>query len=63
MARKKVEKQVLTVTEAAIMLGVCPATIRRYLRQKRIKAFKLCATKSGAYRIPIKEIEKLLKGK
>lgn len=39
------EKQVLTVTEAAKMLGVCPATIRYHLRHKRIKSFKLSAKK------------------
>ncbi|MBW2977479.1 helix-turn-helix domain-containing protein [Candidatus Woesearchaeota archaeon] len=58
----KEKKQVLTVAEAAKMLGVCPATIRYHLRHKRIKSFKLSSKQSGAYRIPIGEIEKLFKG-
>ncbi len=59
----QIEPQAITVAEAAKRLNVCTTTIRRYLRQKRLKSFKLCSAKNGAYRIPIKEIEKLLNGK
>ena len=63
MAVLEAEKKCLTVTEAAKSLGVCTATIRRSIKRKELKAFKLNAKGNGNYRIPVTELEKLFAGK
>jgi len=57
------EKKCLSVTEAAVSLGVCNATILRAIRRKELKAVRLNAKKNGSYLIPVAELNKLLAGK
>ena len=57
-------KRNLSTKEAATRLGVCAATVCRWIKDEQIKAFKLSEAKSGtAYRIPEDQIEELESGK
>jgi len=49
-------KQLLTVTEVAMRLGLKPATIRRRILERRIPYVKL----GRAVRIPIEAVEALI---
>jgi excisionase family DNA binding protein len=42
-------KDIITVSEAAKFLKKHPDTIRRYIEQKKLKARKISAGKSGVY--------------
>ena len=56
---KQEEKKVLTVTEASKILSVHPSTIRKAIKEKRLKAFKLSLGKNATYRILSEELNKL----
>jgi excisionase family DNA binding protein len=49
-------KQLLTVTEVAMRLGLKPATIRRRILERRIPYVKL----GRAVRIPVEAVEALI---
>ena len=49
---------VLDVTQAAAALGVHPETVRRWLREKRLRGTRLSV--QAGWRIPITEVERLL---
>jgi len=53
--------KLLTVTEAAEMLGVNPETLRRWDRSGRLVAIKM--GERGDRRYDVKEIEKLVRKK
>jgi excisionase family DNA binding protein len=53
------EEQMLTVPQVAKRLGANPYTIRRWLREGRIKGVMPGGTKLG-YRIPESEVRRLL---
>jgi excisionase family DNA binding protein len=53
------EKKTIGVKEAAVLLGVSSPTIRRAIKANRLKSFQL--SKRGVIRIPLEEIEKLIK--
>lgn len=55
VAVKKFE-ELLTVAEAATMLKVKEVTIRSWLNQRRIDAYKI----HRSWRIPLREVERLL---
>lgn len=48
MTSQDIESQQLTVTEAAALLRIQPATVRLWIKQRRIDAFK---NASGHWRI------------
>ena len=50
-------KEFYTVGEAAALLRVHPETLRRAIRDGRLRAVKL-ATVKGRYRIPAEELER-----
>lgn len=54
------DKKVVSIKEAAEILDVSIDTIRRSIKSGSLKAFQL--NKRGAYRIPIEEIERFMKG-
>jgi len=54
-------KRGLTVSEAAEQLRVPEATVRRWIREGKLRATMLGGTKTG-YRIPESEIDRLLRG-
>lgn len=49
-----------SVSQAGFLLGVCPATIRRWDREGKIKCFR---TLGGHRRIAKAEIERIIAGK
>lgn len=49
----------LTVTEVAQRLRVNPESVRRWLRQGRLKGFRFGGDKAG-YRIPASELERFI---
>jgi excisionase family DNA binding protein len=53
------QEQMLTVPQVAARLGANPYTIRRWLREGRIKGVMPGGTKLG-YRIPESEVRRLL---
>lgn len=53
------EGRLLTVQEAAERIRSSPESVRRWIRQGRIKAFRPGGTKLG-YRIPEPEMERFL---
>jgi excisionase family DNA binding protein len=57
------QKRNISTKEAAARLGVCAATIYRWIRDQQIQAFKMSKAKSGAgYRIPEEQIAKIEAG-
>ena len=52
-------ERVLKVSEAAELLRVPEATVRRWIREGKLRATMLGGTKTG-YRIPASEIGRLL---
>jgi excisionase family DNA binding protein len=54
-------ERVLKVPEAAEQLRVPAATVRRWIREGKLRATMLGGTKTG-YRIPESEIDRLLRG-
>jgi excisionase family DNA binding protein len=54
-------EQGLTVFDAASRCNVPPATVRRWIREEKVRATMLGGTKTG-YRIPESEIDRLLRG-
>ncbi len=52
-------REYLTLKEAARILSVSPYTLRRWIRQGRLEAFRLPTARSG-WRVPRQEIERLL---
>lgn len=52
-------KQVVSLREAAEILGVSVDTVRRAIKSGSIRAFQI--NKGGSYRISIEEIERLMK--
>jgi len=58
---KSMGKRALSLKEAAQMLNVSSATLRRAIKSGRIKAFQLA--KAGDFRISIEEIEHFIGGK
>jgi excisionase family DNA binding protein len=53
-------EQLLTVQEVATRLRVNPETVRRWLRQGRIRGALLGGDRAG-YRIPASEVDRFLK--
>lgn len=51
----KLERKVVTITEAATMLAVTPLTIRRAIKSGKIKAMQL--QPNGRYRILLEEVD------
>jgi excisionase family DNA binding protein len=49
----------LTTTEAAAYLKICPTTVRRWLKEGRIRAARFQATRRGRWRIPLSEVQRL----
>lgn len=47
-----------SVNETALMFGVKPLTVRRWIKEGKIKAIKVV----GSVRIPEEELEKFMKG-
>lgn len=56
---EQVEREWLTIKEAAAMLRVSEYTVRRWLQRQIIRGVKLPTTRAG-WRIPKDEIERLL---
>jgi len=56
-----VEERVLTVAEVAERLRLGEETVRRWLRQGKLRGTKLGPTSAG-YRIPESEVQRILKG-
>jgi excisionase family DNA binding protein len=54
-------ERVLKVSEAAEQLRVPQATVRRWIREGKLRATMLGGTKTG-YRIPESEVDRLLRG-
>jgi excisionase family DNA binding protein len=51
----RLERKVVTISEAAIMLALTPLTIRRAIKSGKLKAMQMQS--NGRYRIPIEEID------
>jgi excisionase family DNA binding protein len=54
------EQRLLTVREVAEQLRSSPETVRRWLRQGKLRGFRPGGTKLG-YRIPQSELQRLLR--
>lgn len=54
----KVERKVVTIMEAAEMLAVSPLTIRRVIKNGKMKAMRM--NLRGRYRIPIEELDNFI---
>lgn len=59
--RVRSEPRTLTVEEVAERLQLRPETIRRWIRNGRIKAVSLGSRKAG-YRVSIEEVERIERG-
>ncbi len=57
---RSMEKKVLSLKEAAIMLDVSVDTIRRAIKSGSLRAFQL--NKAGNWKIPIEELDRFMKG-
>jgi excisionase family DNA binding protein len=55
------DQNILTVREAAARLKLNPETIRRWIRDGRIRAVSLGSDRAG-FRIPESEVTRLLRG-
>lgn len=55
----KLERKVVTISEAASMLAVTPLTIRRAIKNGKIKAIQM--QQNGRYRIPVEELDAFIK--
>lgn len=53
------ETQLMTTVELASRVGVCPLTIRRWLRRGWLKGIVL---PNGQYRVPMEELLRVLGG-
>lgn len=53
----KLQRKVVTVSEASQMLAMAPLTVRRAIKNRKIKAMQI----NGRYRIPIDEIDDFVK--
>lgn len=51
-------RQVVTLPEAAVMLGMSPLTIRRAIKSGKIKAMQI--SPKGRYRILIEELNEFI---
>ena len=51
----RLERKVITISEAASMLALTPLTIRRAIKSGKLKAMQIQS--NGRYRIPIEEID------
>ena len=51
----RLERKVVTISEAASMLALTPLTIRRAIKSGKLKAMQMQT--NGRYRIPIEEID------
>jgi excisionase family DNA binding protein len=56
-----VEKRVVSLKEAAHILGCSIDTVRRAVKSGQLKAFQI--NKQGNYRITVDEIERFMQGK
>ncbi len=54
----QMSKKAVSISEAAVLLGVSIDTIRRAIKSGSVKAFQITAR--GNYRIPIEEIERFM---
>lgn len=54
------DKKVLSIREAAQILGVSQDTIRRAIKSGSLRAFQI--NERGTYRIPTEEIERFMRG-
>jgi excisionase family DNA binding protein len=52
------EKQLYTIKESAIYLGMAEITIRKWIQANKIKSVKVGSSR----RIPLHELERLAKG-
>jgi excisionase family DNA binding protein len=59
LVSKSCERKMITINEAAFMLAVSPLTIRRAIKNGKIKAMQL--NRKGRYRISINEINELMR--
>ena len=57
---KSMGKRALSLKEAAEMLNVSPATVRRSIKSGSIKAFRL--NKDGDFRISMEELDQFMRG-
>jgi excisionase family DNA binding protein len=55
------EQRLLTVREVAQRLRSSPETVRRWLRQGKLRGFRPGGTKLG-YRVPERELQRFLAG-
>jgi len=55
------EEELLTVEEAARRLRLSQETIRRWLREKRIRGIRLATARAG-WRIPAAAVDEMLSG-
>lgn len=53
-------KKVFSVKQAADFLEVCPDSVRKAIRTKRLKAIQI--NRMGAWRIPREALERFMKG-
>ncbi len=53
------DDELFTVTEVAARLKVRPATVRRWVREGRLRGSMIGGTKTG-YRIPASEVRRLV---
>ena len=55
------DEELLTVAEAARRLRLSQETIRRWLREERIRGIRLATARAG-WRIPASEVSEMLSG-
>ena len=60
MKNDSVYGETVTVKEAADILDVSQETVRRWIREGTIPGYRI--RKGGWYKIPVKELKKVLKG-
>lgn len=53
----KLQRKVVTVSEASHMLAMAPLTVRRAIKSRKMKAMRI----NGQYRIPLEEIDDFVK--
>jgi excisionase family DNA binding protein len=61
MNRRKTDAPILTTEEAAEALQVSARTIRRMIERGSIEAQKLDPTAKSVYRIPMAEVQRILR--